>query len=76
MSSPTYPDDPNGAAAVPPPGSVGKFGPNSNALVWYQVCAALCTIIPGIFVLLRLYTKIFIVRKTDVTDCEDDRFWP
>ncbi|EAT85923.1 hypothetical protein SNOG_07272 [Parastagonospora nodorum SN15] len=68
MPTPTFPDDPNGLAADPPPGSQGKLGTASDALVWYQVCAVLCTTVPGLFVLLRLYTKVFIVRKTDLTD--------
>ncbi|KAH4047460.1 hypothetical protein HBH70_147360 [Parastagonospora nodorum] len=68
MPTPTFPDDPNGLAADPPPVQQGKLGTASDALVWYQVCAVLCTTVPGLFVLLRLYTKVFIVRKTDLTD--------
>ena len=52
-----------------PPGVVSLFPTtHSDDQAWYYLCATLCTVVPGSLVLLRLYTKLRIVRKVDVTD--------
>ena len=52
-----------------PPGVVSFFPTtHSDDQAWYYVCATLCAVVPGSLVLLRLYTKLRIVRKVDVTD--------
>ncbi len=33
------------------------------------VCSVLVAVVPGILLCLRLYTKIRILRRTDLTDC-------
>ena len=60
----------NQPALSTPPGIVSHFPTtHSRVQVWYYVCAALCAVTTGTFLLLRLYTKVRIVRKVDVTDC-------
>ena len=52
-----------------PPGVVSLFPTTrSDEQAWYYVCVTLCTVVPGSLVLLRLYTKVRIVRKVDVID--------
>ena len=53
-----------------PPGVISQFLTiHTNAQAWYYVCATLATVIPGTLLLLRMYTKLRIVRKMDLTDC-------
>jgi hypothetical protein len=37
---------------------------------WYVVTAVTCIAIPGMFLMLRIYTKVAIVKSFDITDCE------
>jgi hypothetical protein len=62
--------DPNAPALLPPPGNAAKFQTMSHARTWYYVFVVLCTTVLGCFIILRMYTKIFIVRKVDLTDCK------
>lgn len=55
-------------ALDPPPGVTPVFNPNAD-LPWFVPATVIITVIPGLLVLLRLYTKIRIVRKTDITEC-------
>ena len=41
----------------------------SDEQVWYYVAATLSAVVPGILVLLRLYTKSCIVHQVDLVDC-------
>jgi hypothetical protein len=58
--------------ALPWPG-----GPNptwepklhSPEQAWYYVCVTLCAVVSGVFIMLRLYTKLRIVRALDLSDC-------
>lgn len=59
-----------GPALPPPPGVIAHFSRTSPDQKWFYICVPLFTIIPGIFILLRLYTKLKIVRKLDLSDCE------
>lgn len=53
-----------------PPGVISQFPTtHSGGQVWFRVSATLFTIVPGTLLLLRLYTKLRIVRKVDITDC-------
>lgn len=53
-----------------PPGVISQFPTtHSDEQAWYYVCAVLSTVVPGTLLLLRLYTKLRILRKMDVTDC-------
>lgn len=56
--------------ALPPPHGGVPFLPNSSEeQVWFFVCVSFCTVISGTFLLLRLYTKLCVVRQADPTDC-------
>jgi hypothetical protein len=70
MSVPKLLDDLDGPALSPPPSVEANFSTKSHAETWYYVCAVLCTVIPGSFIVLRMYTKVSIVRKVDLTDCK------
>jgi len=62
----------DGPALDPPPGIVAHFSRTSPDQKWFYICAPLFTVIPGIFMILRFYTKLRIVRKLDLADCESD----
>lgn len=53
-----------------PPGVISQF-PTIHAghQVWYYVCVTLASVVPGILLLLRWYTKLRVVRKVDLIDC-------
>lgn len=57
-------------ALVTPPGLISQFPTtHSNEQKWFFVCVIICAAVSGFFLLLRLYTKLHIVRKLDLTDC-------
>ncbi|KAL8858966.1 MAG: hypothetical protein Q9178_004447 [Gyalolechia marmorata] len=58
----------DGPALQPPPGVAANVTNRSDELFWYYVCVPVCTVIPGILLCLRLYTKLRIIRKVDLTD--------
>lgn len=70
MPVPTLLDELDGPALSPPPGVEANFSTESHVEKWYYLCAVLCTVSPGSFIILRMYTKISIVRKVDLTDCK------
>jgi hypothetical protein len=37
---------------------------------WFLLVAILCIAIPGLFLLIRVYTKVAVVRSLEVADCE------
>ncbi|KAL8629554.1 hypothetical protein Q9189_004735 [Teloschistes chrysophthalmus] len=57
-----------GPASQPPEGVTSSLTNRSDAQSWYYVSVVLCTVIPGVFLLLLLYTRCFIVRRMDITD--------
>ncbi|KAF2020602.1 hypothetical protein BU24DRAFT_487188 [Aaosphaeria arxii CBS 175.79] len=58
----------DGPALEAPPGVTVHLTRTSPEQKWYFVCVPLFTIIPGIFILLRLYTGLKIVRKLGWAD--------
>ena len=57
-------------ALSPPPGVEPHFSKQSPEQAWYYVVAVLGTVVTGSLYILRMYTKIRIVRKVDITDCK------
>ena len=53
-----------------PPGVKPHLTTTSPDQKWYFICVPLFSIIPGMFIILRLYTKLKIVKKLDCADCE------
>lgn len=57
-------------ALATPPGVVSQFPTtHSNDQAWYYVGVVLAAFVPGCLLVLRLYTKVYVIRKVDVTDC-------
>lgn len=53
-----------------PSGVISQFPTTSSPeQSWFYISAALSITITGILLLLRLYTKLYVVRKVDLTDC-------
>ena len=59
----------DGPALQAPKGVIPLLTNRSPQQSWYYFFATLCTVIPGILLLLRFYTKLRIFRKIDITDC-------
>lgn len=59
----------NGPAMVPPPGITPNFvnPPNLNHIV--VLTLVLCMVFSTLAVVMRMYTKLFIIRKTAFEDC-------
>lgn len=68
MSSSTTAELLEAPVIQPPEGVIANFAEFSGTPSWYYVCAVFCTVVPGVLLLLRLYTKMYIVRKMDLTD--------
>lgn len=60
----------DGPALPPAEGVTPQLNNHSGEQVLYFVVASLCTIIPGALLLLRLYTRLRVFRKVDLTDCK------
>lgn len=59
------------AAMDPPPGVEPHFVTSDpTAIKWYYFAAVMCVVVPGLLLLLRLYTRLRIIRKVDSTDCK------
>lgn len=59
------------APALPaPPDVVPNVTNRSDDQIWFYVCVALCGFFTSVFLILRLYTKLRIVSKLDLADCE------
>ena len=61
----------DGPALSLPKGVTPEVNNHSGEQALYFVVASLCTIVPGMLLLLRLYTKLRIFRKVDLTDCKN-----
>lgn len=59
----------DGPAMIPPPGVLPNFDNPPNLDHIFILTVTLCMTFPAIAVLLRLYTKIYILRKTAFEDC-------
>ena len=58
-----------------PPGVTSQFPTTySSEQAWFYVAATLSAVVPGTLLLLRLYTKIRIVRNVDLIDCSTPPF--
>lgn len=53
-----------------PPGAIQHLDNHADDAYWWYICVVLSMTVAGIFVLIRFYTKIFIVRKFEAADCE------
>jgi len=51
-----------------PPGVQRHMSTNSSEQKWFILGAVLCIVVPGFVLLLRIYTKIFIMRKSEIAD--------
>jgi hypothetical protein len=63
----------NGPAYPWPGGSTVSWKPDVHSPLQakaFYTCVSLCAGISGALVILRMYTKIRIVRKLDLSDCE------
>ena len=63
----------NGPALTPPPGVKSNFvnPPNMDFIVILTI--SICTSFSTIAILLRLYTKLFVIRKIVFEDCTFQR---
>ena len=63
--------DPLQAPALQAPSGVISQFPTtySSEQVWFYVASTLSGVVPGALLLLRLYTKVRIVRNVDLIDC-------
>ena len=62
-------------ASKMPPGVVSQFPTtHSDEQAWVYLATILSTIVPGTLLLLRLYTKLRVFRKVDLTDCSGSIF--
>ncbi|KAF2471692.1 uncharacterized protein BDR25DRAFT_192827, partial [Lindgomyces ingoldianus] len=53
-----------------PAGANTRMTLDSSAQVWYLVTAILCIAVPGIFLMIRVYTKFAVVKMLDAADCK------
>lgn len=60
-------------ALATPPGVERHMSTHSPEQAGVYVCDVLCAVVPGTLLALRLYTKIVILRRTDLTDCSQSR---
>ena len=56
-------------ALDPPHGFERHLSIHSPEQAGVYVCSVFVAIVPGVMLCLRLYTKIRILRRTDLTDC-------
>lgn len=59
----------------PPNGSEAVMSTTSPEQVWWFVSVPIMIIVPAIFVAIRFYAKLRIVRKFDLADCEIPSIW-
>lgn len=65
----SQPIDYDGPALPATNGETGFLPNSSEEQIWFFVCVSFCTVISGTFLLLRIYTKLYVVRQADLTDC-------
>lgn len=54
----------------PPPGADLTMTTDGPDQVWYLVVAITCIAVPGLFLMIRMYTKLVIVRSLELADCK------
>ena len=62
LSQPAFPN--------PPPGADMTQTLDGPDQIWFLVVAITCIAIPGLFLMVRIYTKFFVVRMLEVADCK------
>ena len=56
-------------AMIAPPGADRTMTLDGPDQVWFLVVGILCIAIPGLFLMLRVYTKMAVVRSLEIADC-------
>ncbi len=75
MTAVTMADPLHGPALEPPSGVISQFPTvHSDEQAWFYAAATLSAVVPGTLLFLRLYTKLRVVRKVDLTDCSTSHF--
>lgn len=59
-----------GAAGSPPPGIIPNSTSGPNFQVFNKLSMGFCVTLAAIAVLLRMYTKTFIIKSLALEDCE------
>ena len=77
MASPNAPLTPeqlrkllDGPAAEPPPGILPNFNDPSNLDKYLIVTCVFCVSFATVTLLLRMYTKVYLIRSIAYEDCE------
>lgn len=52
-----------------PPGVEAHLTNSSDEQKYFYFCITFATVVPGILLLIRLYTKARLVRKMELSDC-------
>lgn len=55
-----------------PKGADTKMTTDGPDQVWFLVVAIICIAVPGLFLILRVYTRMAIMRCLEPADCEYD----
>lgn len=53
-----------------PPGADMTMTLDGPAQNWFLICAIVCIASAGIFLIIRVYTKLAVVRSFELADCE------
>lgn len=53
-----------------PRGSDTRMTTSGPDQIWFPVVAIICVVIPSLFLILRIYTRLAIVRCLEPADCE------
>ena len=56
-------------AMQPPPGVEAHVTNHSDEQKFFYLCITVATIVPGVLLLIRLYTKVRLVKKVELSDC-------
>lgn len=64
----------NGAAGPPPPGARSNFHDPANINGLVILTLTLCLAFASLAVLMRTYTKLFLIRSWDYEDCKLSKF--
>lgn len=62
----------NGPAGEPPPGTLPNFSNPPNLDAVYIATTAICGSVSFLAVLIRMYTKLFLIRSLVLEDCKSD----
>lgn len=56
-----------------PPGSDTTMTTNGPDQVYFLIVAATCTVVPALFLAMRVYTRLVIFKSLEIADCESIR---